>query len=429
MVGEQLNNGQRSGQTPLPAPRGTRTSERRLRTRAAWERFVSGHDDVEGVSSSVLASWHRCRDLYKVDPSLPNAPKAAGRGCSPTPSYDGVFACLGGIAATIVERTGRCVATVTDGEGRILALWGAGAAVRKAEESSLAPSFAWSETAVGTNGMGTALSQGGPLSVRGPEHWCEALHEWDCLGVAIHDSVTHQPVAALNVSSWRHEVPLHPSVLTGKTAALRRRLHERAVQDAAALSRAFVEADRHTRGALIAVDVAGSIVAANEAARSRLSRACDGLMLDPADGWRAEPSALREIAATSCRHAREKQHWVGTADLGFLFGGDGRCRHPARPLAGRRPRAAADEQRAPARRGGRAGGADRADRPCRSPETHHGRPRRARAAALARGDPLRRSVPALDEAVTDQGRVRAAIHRNRQPRAGAGSFRIHAGAP
>src|SRR3954466_9700145 len=100
MNGEPFYNGQKFGPIPQSAPHGERVNEHRRRTLAAWERFVSGEDDVRGVSSSVLMSWYRCRDLYKVDPLLASAPRAAGRGC-PTFLYNSVFAQLGGIAAAI----------------------------------------------------------------------------------------------------------------------------------------------------------------------------------------------------------------------------------------------------------------------------------------------------------------------------------------
>lgn len=325
MDGEPFQNDQISGSIAQSAHHGGRLNEHRRRTMAAWERFVSGDDDVQGVSSSVLMSWYRCRDIYKVDPLLVSAPRAAGRG-SPAILYNrllhnSVFAQLGGIAAAIVDRSGNCLTTVTDGDGRILASWGDGATMRKAGDSSLAPFFAWSESAVGTNGMGTALRQRGPMSVRGPEHWCEALHGWDCMGVAIYDSVTQDPVAALNISSWECEVPVHPSALTGQTEIVRRGLRKRALQDAAEVARAFVEADRHARGALMAIDIAGNIIAANERARSSLGRLPQGLMLDPADRWQAERSELREITRRSTLCARREPRWVGAADLGFLFGG------------------------------------------------------------------------------------------------------------
>ncbi|MPZ70867.1 MAG: DNA-binding protein [Actinobacteria bacterium] len=322
MVGQQLQNSQKFAQITRSAPHAGRLSEDRRRTKAAWEHFVSGDNDVQGVSSSVLLSWYRCRDLHKVDPRLVSAPRAAGQGCS-TFLHNSVFVQLGGIAAALVERSRDCLTTVTDGDGRILASWGSGETMRKATDNNLAPLFAWSESAVGTNGMGTAISQRRPMSVRGPEHWCEALHGWDCMGVAIYDSVTQDPVAALNISTWEHEVPMRPKALTRETEIVRQGLRERARQDAAEVGNAFVaaEADRNVRSILMAIDIGGSIIAANDRARDLLGGLPEGPLLDPADRWQAERSELREIARRSAQRAWSEPRWAGVADLGFLFGG------------------------------------------------------------------------------------------------------------
>ena len=71
----------------------------------------------------------------------------------------------------------------------------------------MAPWSCWSEWATGTNGMGTALEAPGPVLISGPEHWCVGFHEWVCAGVAVRDAVTHEPVAVLDVSTWRANLP------------------------------------------------------------------------------------------------------------------------------------------------------------------------------------------------------------------------------
>ncbi|MFC7343825.1 DNA-binding protein, partial [Saccharopolyspora griseoalba] len=40
----------------------------------AWERFVRGEDDIRGVRPEIALSWQRCRDQYRVDPLLAEAP-------------------------------------------------------------------------------------------------------------------------------------------------------------------------------------------------------------------------------------------------------------------------------------------------------------------------------------------------------------------
>jgi sigma-54 dependent transcriptional regulator, acetoin dehydrogenase operon transcriptional activator AcoR len=126
--------------------------------RAAWERFVQGEDHVRGVRPEVAISWHRCREQYRVDPHLTAAPPAVARS-DHTVEHDVMFTELGGIAASLAPEVNNLsgIVTVTDATGRVLAAWGDQTTLAKAYESNLAPWSCWSEGAVGTNGMGTAL--------------------------------------------------------------------------------------------------------------------------------------------------------------------------------------------------------------------------------------------------------------------------------
>jgi sigma-54 dependent transcriptional regulator, acetoin dehydrogenase operon transcriptional activator AcoR len=281
--------------------------------RDAWERFVGGADEVEGVPSPVLLSWYRSRDVYKVDPRDTHAPVAArARDCAPR--HEGVSAMLGGVAAALVRGEDHCLSTVTDGDGRILARWGDEATLRRAEESNLAPFFRWSESAIGTNGMGTALSQTAPVVVRGPQHWCAALHDWYCTGLAVHDPVTGEPLGAVNVSSWRREVPVTPHQLRERTREIRRELRTRALRAATGLTEAFVAAQRRTRSTLVALDPAGRVVAVSGTAGPRPA--------EPVPGQPAAPPhpELRELARLVTERAAAEPDWTGSAELGFLVG-------------------------------------------------------------------------------------------------------------
>jgi DNA-binding LytR/AlgR family response regulator len=286
----------------------------------AWERFVSGENIVQGVPIEVLRSWHRCRDVHNVDPYLVSPPRAMGRG-SPSLACNSVFAQLGGIAAAIVERSENCLTAVTDGNGQILASWGSGPAGQRAADSNLAPFFSWSESTTGTNGMGTALTQSWPMSVRGPEHWCQALHGWSCLGVAVYDFVTQEAVAALNVSAWESPVPISAHQLTREMRVVHDGLRQQAWRDAVEVADAFAEASRIARGAMLAVDAAGNVIAANEKARAFLGRLPTSFALDPAKRYRGGRSGLAGVARRSVQRVQAVPQWVGSADLGFLLGG------------------------------------------------------------------------------------------------------------
>ncbi|MCW2722766.1 LytTR family transcriptional regulator DNA-binding domain-containing protein [Pseudonocardia sp.] len=288
----------------------------RRRTLAAWERFVSGEDDVRGVPPSILLSWHRCRDVHKVDPRLARPPAARKRR-SHQVTYSGVFAQLGGIASSIVEHSEGCVATVTDGDGQIVACWGKSGLRHRAADSGLAPFFDWSEAATGTNGMGTAIMAEQPVLVRGPEHWCQSMHDWTCAGEAVYDAVTKDAVAALNIcTSWTDDITAYASGMTAEMQPVRAGMREQALQDGIAVSREFMKAEPMCPDKLLAIDVAGNIIAGNEQARTLLEDLPQGFMLDPASRWRTRDPRMRSIVAQSEENLQRNPDWTGSADIG-----------------------------------------------------------------------------------------------------------------
>ena len=277
------------------------------------ERFLAGEDVTGGVRPEVLLSWYRCRDDYAVDPLQERAPSAREREPSQLLEERVVVSELAGCAKSIeaeVEALGALVA-VTDGRGGILAAWGDRSTLRQAEEANLTARFAWSEQGAGTNGMGTALVSEGPIFIRGPEHWCEGFHDWDCAGVAVRDPVGRAPLGALDVSSPK---PLPNSVVTWLRKAqqtIESGLRDHAVQTLRDLAAIYWEEERAARGPLAAADTGGRLLLANADARQYL-----GIV---------RPERPRDLAAevphlhAALRQAVERAHsdgtWVGVAKL------------------------------------------------------------------------------------------------------------------
>ena len=128
-----------------------------------------GEDHVRGVRPEVAISWHRCREQYRVDPHLTEAPVAVAE-VDHTPRTRRRLRRAGFRArVSVAHEVGNLggIVTVTDATGRILAEWGDHATLARATDSNLAPWFCWSECAVGTNGMGTALEAHGPVLISG----------------------------------------------------------------------------------------------------------------------------------------------------------------------------------------------------------------------------------------------------------------------
>jgi len=278
-------------------------------TADAWERFVAGSDIGDAaVRPEILRSWHRCRDEYKIDPCQSRAPPADDYCRDHSLVSARVVTELGSVGRSLlddVEALGGLVA-ITDGAGRILTALGDRGAIRHGEQSNLAPWSAWSERATGTNGMGTALEDPMGILVRRNEHWCVALREWSCAGTTIRDPATGQPLAVLDVSSWRK--PLPDAVLPWLRRAVRgieRELREQARRDATDLKVALEKA-APGRGPLVALDTGGSVVAASIAGMSLAGRSGLGRSMDY--------PALREIVRHGVSRARADRSWVGFAE-------------------------------------------------------------------------------------------------------------------
>jgi len=287
---------------------------------AARERFLAGDDRVRGVRPEVATSWYRCREQYRVDPRLSQAPPASAleeSSAEHTLEHEIVFAQLGGAAASIageVESLGGVV-TVTDGEGRILTVHGDKETLGRARESNMAPWSCWSEWATGTNGIGTALEAPGPVLISGPEHWCTGFDEWVCAGVAVRDAVTRDAVAVLDVSTWRSGLPPQAAGwLSQAVGGARTILRQRACDSAAELAAAFARTRARSGQAVAALDASGKVVIADEGASLFLGVPARVPALDPAGRW--QPGLdLRHVARHAVKQARLDHGWVGSTQI------------------------------------------------------------------------------------------------------------------
>jgi hypothetical protein len=284
---------------------------------AAWERFVRGEDQVPGVRPVVAISWHRCREQYRVDPHLTEAPVAVAE-LDHAPEHDVVFAELGFRAASVAHEVSNLggVVTVADATGRIVAEWGDEATLTRATDSNLAPWFCWSECAAGTNGMGTALEAHGPVPIRGPEHWCQAFHNWVCAGIAVRDVVSREPIAVLNISCWRSQLPASAgSWLSNAATMTQRTLKRRARDSGAELVAAYTQARARSTAALAAVDTAGKVVIADDMASVLLGVPAATPAVDPALRWNPGLPELIAAARYASRQAAHNPDWVGSTQI------------------------------------------------------------------------------------------------------------------
>jgi sigma-54 dependent transcriptional regulator, acetoin dehydrogenase operon transcriptional activator AcoR len=283
----------------------------------AWERFVQGDDHVSGVRPEVALSWHRCREQYRVDPQLSEAPVAVAE-IDHSLEHDVVFTELGGLAASVARELDGVsgIVTVADATGRLLAAWGDQATLARASDANLAPWFCWSECAAGTNGMGTALEAHGPVLIRGAEHWCQAFHNWVCAGMAVRDVVTREPIAVLNISCWRSELPAAAgSWLVNAVTKTQCTLRRRARDSGAELVAAYTQARARSSVALAAVDTAGKVVIADVTASVLMGVPASTPAVDATLRWNPGLPELIGAARYASRQAAHNPDWVGSTQI------------------------------------------------------------------------------------------------------------------
>ena len=283
----------------------------------AWERFVQGENDIRGVRPEVAISWQRCRDQYHVDPYLSEAPAAVAEVAHPL-EHDVVFAELGFRAAAMVHEVASFggILTIADATGRILAEWGHKATCTIAAGAGLAPWFCWSERAVGTNGMGTALETHNPVVIRREEHWCQAFHDWTCVAVAVRDVVSKEPIAVLNISCWRSDLPASArgwlaNVADHAQSVLRTRARDGGTQ----LLAAYNDARVRSTEPLAAVDTSGKVVIADDTASVLLGVPCNAPAVNPTVRWNPRLPAFVDAARYASKQASHNPAWVGSTQI------------------------------------------------------------------------------------------------------------------
>ena len=237
----------------------------------ARERFLTAEAaEPDGVRDTILASWWRSRSL-KVDADRIQLPYIRDPE-SDTPLTRSAEPVL----RTLRDQLdGQQVSIVlTDSSGLVLVRLTAGDELeRHLDKVMLAPGFSYAEEFVGTNGIGTALEGGRPMSVFGHEHYAEHLENLACAGVPIHHPISGKTVGAVDLTCWRRDAGSLLLTLAKSTAEqIRQQLLADAGTRELELFHEYLRVCRRTAGIVFAVD--SDVAMMNDSART---------MLDPAD--------------------------------------------------------------------------------------------------------------------------------------------------
>jgi PAS domain-containing protein len=111
------------------------------------------------------------------------------------------------------------ILVVTDADGVILWRDGAASARRQADGLGFVEGAHWSESVVGTNAIGTALTEETNVQLFSAEHFESTQHPWYCSAVPVHDPHTGALLGIVDISG--PALTLHPAVESLVTTAVR----------------------------------------------------------------------------------------------------------------------------------------------------------------------------------------------------------------
>lgn len=229
----------------------------------------------EQASDVVTLSWIRCIEQYNLRPDQPHAPDVLAR--VPLDErrarHAAVIECARYEMTTLYQQLAdsEMGVVLTDTDGVILHMVSSPEFAAEVGPLGLRPGGIWSETGAGTNGMGTCLASGVPVSVRRDDHFYTQYTALTCSAVPVYDPGGNI-VAALDVTSRSQLMQQHILVLLGMTARMiENRLIDREFRNAHPLhfhSRPEFVYTLHE--GKLAVDEDGRVLAANRSAMFQL---------------------------------------------------------------------------------------------------------------------------------------------------------------
>lgn len=171
---------------------------------SAWERYLSGEPCRSNVLRRLIDdSWRRCHTAH-VDPGRDSAPPPLSRDELHSLLDDhGELLSAGAPVMTharqFLDETGT-VMLLTTSEGMVLNLEGDSSTFGAAERVRLSPGSSWSESACGTNAIGTALAIGQPVQIHSAEHYCAGFKGWTCSATVVRDPFDNSVLGVVDVS-------------------------------------------------------------------------------------------------------------------------------------------------------------------------------------------------------------------------------------
>ncbi|WP_251859597.1 sigma 54-interacting transcriptional regulator [Clostridium sp. Marseille-Q2269] len=192
----------------------------------AWEEFIKTDYIDNRIRSEIAHSWKRCKK-YGVD-------HMNGRGNNRNkipvelkiqenqelisvskPIMKGIYNIVEGSDFAII---------LSDKHGYIIEVIGDRDIMKRVDELNFVKGALWTEKAVGTNAIGTALYLDKPIQTIGAEHFCVNQHSWTCSACPIHDNYGNI-IGCLNMSGNYYNAHSHTlAIVTASANAIEKQL-------------------------------------------------------------------------------------------------------------------------------------------------------------------------------------------------------------
>ena len=156
-----------------------------------WKKFIDeGVLDSNRINERISESWYRCKQA-NVNPHMNKGQKILSSNVFQEQKkkseifLDIALPQIQNMRKTIDEL--QMMALLIDPDGYVLSLSGNKQTLKRAKHINFIEGVKWTEAAVGTNAIGTALEIEEAIMISGTEHYSVASHSWSCAAAPIHN--------------------------------------------------------------------------------------------------------------------------------------------------------------------------------------------------------------------------------------------------
>lgn len=246
---------------------------------STWDDFHAGR--TIRINDDLAACWSRARRLGAPLDGAPREDQLI-RG-EALRLHAGHVELLQGVGEAILDRaTARLAARdfvtlLADADGVVVRTSGGGGFSEEARALRLIAGACWSETARGTNAIGTAVAANRPTEVHGHAHFGRSYHTLVCYAAPVR-GLDGQPIAVLDATSHvRHATPEVSETIVRAARSLEELLRLQAYASAGvSVTRVLGRALDRMRDPALWIEAPGTIARANGAARELLGGVVGG---------------------------------------------------------------------------------------------------------------------------------------------------------